>query len=509
MSRTVLPRNACLPLFLLIAGCIEPEVSPRAPSPDPASLPYGEQPADDDLGEDPHMLALARQHPSFAGMFFEPGTDRLVVASTSTDARDAAALRQTVLTAVATELGHPQTAADGGFDLDAVHRTFEYSFLELARHRARIRPQVLGIPGVQSLSVDEQHNRIKIGLSDPSARVKVEQLATDLAIPIQMLSFAHASPAVPLVGTSRSTLSRPAMSSGPTLRGVISAPDDRLRGGYMVQAEGGPGTCTLGFTAAVKRLTPGGYPSYFVSASHCSKVRFSLDTGYWHQPDTLPRPVAEPPEDPYPPGVGQETKDPEVHFCYIRNEGLRSCRHSDASLVQTYFRYDYGDFPPPRLIALGELGRTTERSNCASCEAPITIDTASPTISIVGTRSMIVDGEELDKVGQRTGWTYGNVEETCEDKQQTGGTWILCSGQIRFAVGGGDSGSPVFQYVGSIDSTEGSANLVGILWGGEEQPNRTERLFRTGWISNWGKIKTDLGEFLLVCDYVEPCEVPM
>ncbi len=439
-------------------------------------------------------------------MFFEPGTGRLVVASTPTDASDAAAVRQTVLTVVSTELGHPQTAADGGLALNAVQRTFEYSFLELARHRARIRPQVFGIPGVQSLSVDEQHNRIKIGLLDPSARDRVEQLATNLAIPIQMLSFAHESPAVPLVGTSRSTLSRPAMSSGPTLRGVISAPDDRLRGGYMVQAEG-TGTCTLGFTAAdvyVEGMIV--VPTYFVSASHCSKVRFSLDTGYWHQPDTLPRPVPEPPEGPR--GVGQEVRDPEVHFCYIRNEGLRSCRHSDATLVSTYVT-DIADPPMPRRIALGEIGRTTERSNCSSSEAPITIDTVNPVISIVGTRSMIVDGEELDKVGQRTGWTYGNVEETCEDKRQTGGTWILCSGQIRFAVGGGDSGSPVFQYAGSIDSTEGTANLVGILWGGEEQPNRTERLFRTGWISNWGKIKTDLGEFLLVCDYVEPCEVPM
>ena len=78
---------------------------------DPARVPHGEHLADEDLGEDPLMLALARQHPSFAGVFFEPGTGRLVVA-TSTDARDAA-VRQTVLTAVGTELGHPQTAADG------------------------------------------------------------------------------------------------------------------------------------------------------------------------------------------------------------------------------------------------------------------------------------------------------------------------------------------------------------------------------------------------------------
>ena len=77
--------------------------------------------------------------------------------------------------------------------MQCINHIFEYSFLELARHRARIRPHVFGVPEVHSLSVDEQHNRIKFRLSDPSARVKIEQIATDLAIPIQMLSLAHAS----------------------------------------------------------------------------------------------------------------------------------------------------------------------------------------------------------------------------------------------------------------------------------------------------------------------------
>ena len=292
---TRLRRAAHLPLLLLIAGCVEPEISPRAPSPDPASLPYGEHPADDDLGEDPHMLALARQHPSFAGVFLESGTGRLVVASTSTDAKDAAAVRQTVLTTVGTEIAHSPAAADE-LARNAVHRIVEYSFLELARHRARIRSHVFGTPGVQSLSVDEEHNRIKVGLSSPSARGRVKQIATDLAIPIQMLSFAHASPVQQLYGTSRSVPSRPRMSSGPTLQDVISEPDDRLRGGYRIQAEGAADVCTLGFTAAVDRHTPGGYPSYFVTASHCSLWKFQLDHGYWNQPDNERGPERDPPE---------------------------------------------------------------------------------------------------------------------------------------------------------------------------------------------------------------------
>ena len=493
------PLNRCLPLFLLITACVEPEISPRAPSPDPARVPHGEHLADEDLGEDPHMLALARQHPSFAGMFFEPGTGRLVVASTSTDARDAAAVRQTVLTAVGTELGHPP-AADGELALNAVHRVFEYSFLELARHRARIRSHIFGIPGVQSLSVDEQHNRIKVGLLDPSARVKVEELAIDLAIPIQMLSFAQASPVHPMYGTSRSTPPRPHMSSGPTLRDVISVPDDKLRGGYMVQAEGAPTShlCTLGFTAVVGSIGPGGIPSYFVTNSHCSRYVFYLDHGYWNQPDNKRGPERRTPKHRlFPRGVGIESKDPNprVHPC-----DYDLCRDSDASLVKTHWIHDVGNPPLPRLIALGEIGRTTERSNCSLCEAPITIDTINPTIRIVRTRNSIVDGEELDKIGQRTGWTYGNVEDTCVDLDDFTGVRILCTGKIRFSLGRGDSGSPVFQY----DS--GKARLVGIVWGGEEWDNQ---LSRVGLISPFGQIKKDLGEFLKVCNYVQLCEDPI
>ncbi len=512
MRRTVLsPRNAGLPLVLLIAGCIEPEVSPRAPSHDPANLPYGEHPADDDLGEDPHMLALARQHPSFAGMFFEPGTDRLVVASTSTDAREAAALRQTVLTAVATELGRPQTAADGGLALNAVHRTFEYSFLELARYRARIRPEVFGIPGVQSLSVDEQHNRIKVGLLDPSARDRVEQLAIDLAIPIQMLSFAHESPVQQLYGTSRSTRSRTRISSEPTLQDVISVPDDRLRGGYMIQAEHTQGPCTLGFTAAVMRKNPTVQlaDTYFVAASHCSWHPFFLDSGYWNQPDNERGPEREDPgHDYFPRGVGQEVKDKLAYPCRIGGK-WQTC-HSDASLVQTYYIPDYtlpGDeHQTPRLIALGEIGRTKKRSNCGLCPDPvIAVDTVNPVIHIVSTKSNIVVGDTLDKVGQTTGWTYGTVLDTCIDfNTQRNDVHIRCAIEAYVTHGGGDSGAPFFEY----DTTSGTASLVGTLVGSRVIDTHANRA-RIGIISKLRQIKIDFGfltnlDDLLVC-YAKRC----
>ena len=500
-------RNACLLIFLLIAGCVEPDISPGAPSADPARVPHGEHPADEELGEDPLMLALARQNPSFAGVFFEPGTSRLVVASTSTDARNVAALRQTVLTAVGTELGHPQTA-DGGLALNAVHRVFEYSFLELARLRARIRSHVLGIPEVQSLSVDEQHNRIKIGLSDPFARAKIEQIATDLAIPIQMLSFAHASPGQPLYGTSRppfvGTPQDSTLPGPPTLRDSITVPDNMLRGGYMIEVDDkyqDNRFCTLGFTASQRHVVNYGR---FVTNSHCSLLPHEKDNGIWHQPEVRSEFSQ----------VGYEIRDRRTHRCKVLSGKIRiwaDCRHSDAALAFPILGPT--DEPIRRNFARGEIGRTTERSDCEACEAEITIDTVTPVIRIKGTRTSILVGETLDKVGQRTGWTYGTVLETCVDKPDSDDpntrVFILCTGVISFAVGRGDSGSPVFQYLGSTETTQDFANLVGILWGGNDF--RTRYLAAKGLISPFHKIEEDLGWLFSVCHgsgNFERCDVP-
>ena len=155
----------------------------------------------------------------------------------------------------------------------------------------------------------------------------------------------------------------------------------------------------------------------------------------------------------------------------------------------------------PRGVAIGDIGRTTERSSCRSCEISVAIDTVNPVIRIVATRDYIIVGEELDKVGVRTGWTYGDVEETCVDYDNW---WdrvrMLCNGKIRLKAGNNDSGAPVFQY----DSIAGSARLVGILWGKE---------IGVALISNFGNIKHDLiggigfpGGGLLVCDLLKRCD---
>jgi hypothetical protein len=72
----------------------------------------------------------------------------------------------------------------------------------------------------------------------------------------------------------------------------------------------------------------------------------------------------------------------------------------------------------------------------------------------------------MQKVGRTTGWSSGNVTNTCTTVNVSGSNiQLLCQTLVQkpntTIVGGGDSGSPVFRAV-SGDNVE----LVGILWGG-------------------------------------------
>ena len=75
-------------------------------------------------------------------------------------------------------------------------------------------------------------------------------------------------------------------------------------------------------------------------------------------------------------------------------------------------------------------------------------------------------GTQVNKVGRTTGWTQGNVTNTCVDTNVSGSniaqlcqTFVSAPGGA-VVVQGGDSGSGVFRLSGS------NATIVGILWGG-------------------------------------------
>ena len=93
----------------------------------------------EELGEDPHMLALARDIPGFGGFFFEPGTDRVVISMTGASTVGVQDAQQAVLATFATAVGPSSSMADGR-PSEFVARVVEYSFL--GRLRAKHREKV-------------------------------------------------------------------------------------------------------------------------------------------------------------------------------------------------------------------------------------------------------------------------------------------------------------------------------------------------------------------------------
>ena len=410
-------------------------------------------------GESPLMLNLAREIPGFAGVFFEPGGERLVVSLTESNQAEFAEIQQTVMAGLAADASSP-SVAEAITPPRLVRRVVEYSFIELARHRARLRSPLFALPGVVSLSVDEEFNRIGIGLEDPAARRAVLDLATELAVPVEMISFSEESPAE-LLHMSAGNPRLP-FSAQHTLDDRI--PDGNLRGGYAIEAEGNRGPCTLTFPA-VRRSRAG--TRLFVSSSHCSRRPFDLDSADVGQPRNTKV-------------VGYEIKDPELHGC-----GGRECRHADAALNRATAD-----------IALGEIGQGADRIYCRSnCEDETTIkvDSGNPTITISGYARSVLDNEVLDKIGMKTGWTYGEVNHTCRDqKSGTDGKVRRCSASAYLGSLGRDSGAPVFRY-----TDHGNAQLKGIVWGGVE--GSTETFF-----SNYERIERDLGSDMWVYDLGPP-----
>jgi len=418
--------------------------------------------SDQELEESAFQLALAREYPGFGGVYYEPGEERLVLAVTEEGHVGLPAAREAVLEAIG------EVAPLTGDAPEILSRTVEHSFLEMAEHRARLRPHLFEVPEVVSLGVDEEFNRIKVGVTDTSVTTSLLQVAAELGVPEAMIAVVLDSPAVPRMATTADSLNS-------------RIPDRMLAGGYEVRALWNPAACSLGFTAFPSRRPA---TKDFVTASYCSAKEYRPETTRhgWQQPndsslESRTAPIG---------WVGEEMADPEPRRCGFL--WLKKCRHADALLVQV--DTDSAD------IAFGKIARTNSRvESCpmGSCDTSINQD--NPLIRIAAT-SITLDNQVVDKIGRTTGWTYGSVRETCTDIELPDfDVWITCSDKLDLLSRVGDSGSPVFRY--RWKDNDSVAYLAGIMWGGPSTNNDET------WMSSLDQIERDLGE-LVVADWGGP-----
>jgi hypothetical protein len=203
-----------------------------------------------------------------------------------------------------------------------------------------------------------------------------------------------------------------------------------------------------------------GFPAYLnghlvmISASHCSP-------GWMEGPfgDDVFQPW-----DTFAPRFGYEYYDPQYFSCF--SWGYKDCRNSDGIAYK---------------LEGNVMGFAVART--LSWNGSTTIDESNPTLPIVGLVRNNIVGEYLDKMGRTSGWTYGAVAETCEDRnlRRFDGEErrVYCMDRINTTAEPGDSGGPVFRLVSSNGAY--SAEIRGIV--------SAEGL----WLSDVRQIEVDLG----------------
>jgi hypothetical protein len=284
----------------------------------------------------------------------------------------------------------------------------------LARWFAQSSPAVLALGGTVFADHDEAHNRLLFGVENAAAIRGVSTALGRLGIPSSAYAIQVVEP----------------IEMAATLR-------DRWRptqGG--IQIHFGQFLCTLGFNA------DDGTQRSFITNSHCTNTQGGVESTQYFQPTSTVDPTV----------IATEVEDP----TYFRGGACprgRKCRFSDSS----------------RALYSGSVAST--RGAIAKTSGPnngsLTVTSAFTVTSQDNTTTSFPIGTTVNKVGRTTGWTQGNVTNTCVNTNVSGTNITqLCQTFVAnpggaVVVGGGDSGSNVFRIT-SGDNVQ----LVGILWGG-------------------------------------------
>jgi hypothetical protein len=359
-------------------------------------------------GVDREFAEIARTVPGFGGLSRASDGSAVLLL---TDPSQAAAAKQAVAA---------RSRRLRGIDLSRVQvRGAKFDYVRLTDWRARLREE-LDVPGLVYLDIDESNNQLRVGVRAGTSHAVVESAITNLDVPADAVTIADAEP-VRFSGTLRDRMR--ATVSG--LQIAFTTPDIPA-GSFFI--------CTLGFNA--RQATSSN--TYLVSASHCSGTQGGVQHTQMFQPTPGPDNL-----------VAVEHLDPDlfVDGCYPH----RRCRFSDAALSR---------YLPGVDANVGLLARPTFRGLTAG---PLVIDDVNPLLTVIDKQPFSVMGQTLDKLGRTTGWTVGTVAATCVDVFVTDtDVTLLCQDAMLSGVGGGDSGSPIFESQVPFTS---DVTLYGILWG--------------------------------------------
>jgi len=288
---------------------------------------------------------------------------------------------------------------------------------------------VLTLKDVVYLDLDEANGNIKVGVAQDSAFEHVYYYVAKLRIDKNWVKVVMA-PRYIETQTALTGRFRPSM------------------GGVQIRTQGG--ICSLGLpTFSFTRGVAG-----FLTASHCTggPMGAMQATEFFQSTGALAD------------SVGFESLDLAM-FDSTTDASCpvgRTCRRSDAAFVS----YSQSTF--------GITGRIKRPTNMCAGTTPCALGVTRPTddIRMYYGISGLFTGTNVNKVGRTSGWTSGNITNTCSDinifaLDAAGNVFdtmrtMLCQVQVASVSQPGDSGSPVFEF----DPAVGAGSFAGILWGG-------------------------------------------
>jgi len=286
----------------------------------------------------------------------------------------------------------------------------------LARLFGSTSPAVLALGGTVFADNDEANHRLVFGVENQRVIPAVRTVLSQLGISAADYDIKVTAPIYAVV----------------TLQ-------ERMRptqAGFQIHF--GQYLCSLGFNADA------GTQRSFITASHCTNKQGGVEGTQYYQPlSTVDNTV-----------IATEVDDP-AYFTFKTDPSCshgKLCRYSDAS------RALYSSAP----TATSERGAIAETSAPNNNSLVVVGSFAVTSQDDAGTATPV--GTTVNKVGRTTGWTQGQVTNTCVTTNVSGTRFQqLCQTFVAAGVGPGDSGSGVFTIT---NESKGETKLVGILWGG-------------------------------------------
>ena len=392
-----------------------------------------------------HLHELAAAIPGFAGVYFSTPTELTVLATGDVDAAYASNHVRDVLL----RSGRRPVRGEWTFRLEKAR----YTFHQLADWRDAVAEVLLSVGDLSSLDLNERDNRIDVGVARSGAMAAVARVLNDTDVPADAFHVEERSRAHETQGVLEGTM-RP------------------LRGGIGV----GPRKCTMNSIALW-----GGVPRVVIN-SHCSATPFGLDapTPYLSQPAGAQE------------RWGVEIWDSKGYACGVLDRDR--CRRAEVALFTANPNVYGGDQP----YAFGELARPRDRvpgyANDSGWNKPL--DPNSVRLRIVGVVEAPWQGEIVDKIGINSGWTYGPVLQTCVNPIIQALTFplrarvMVCQQRAEYNSNGGDSGGPVFIYLGGD-----SVLYAGINWGNSGAKGDDTGI--DGYFSPVAQMRVDLSQYSL------------